>query len=754
MATSADRHEAKVSWRLLPLLAALLLGAAFGLHQVNDPDVFQQAAVGRTLVSRPGTFGSSPFHFTWPDYQYVNDKWLTSVIAAAFAATGDAGLPVYQLILCLGVALAWYAMLRAWKVGRWAALAGVALVLGGSGFRVEPRPETISAALLALLVALLGRERAFRRTLVLAGGLMVLWVNAHGYFVNGLLVLLAAAVASRLSSLPALVGPEDGRTPFRRGLILLGVGCLATLVHPQFYRAAIWPIKQLFVLGGDPTLRAAIQELFPSTELLQGMGTWRYLLLAGSIIVLTLAPLVHRFAAPPARLSLGALAVFPWLFFPPDGLTQWPYRLTLCTWLLAFTELVPHLRRQQWFQPLLFAGFSVLALPVARNLALLPPTAMLLWMPVFAEWSARSPGMSPRWRSAGVAAALLVVILIGGARLGDHLAPGIYRTPGLAGFGLDREALPVEAAEFIARENPPGELLNDFQSGGFLLARLYPTRRVFIAGNTSFYPTSFLADYRERVMAAGENLEAQLAAYGIRTVVLTHGALETPQLAGRLTRSPRWALVHVDRSAAVWVHREPATQPLIQRCQVRLPQVAAELLARQPRPRLLPGWLGPRCPVFPRLNLGIFYRSINHPELGLAEAAALWREQPREELATFSAAAAEEAGRLSEQVAWLEQARRLFPKSRPVQDWLARALFVRGGERLSQGQVGPAREDFLAALAQAPAAVGPLLGLARLEAEAGRIDAARDFLQRALRTPEGEQARRYASQDPLLAPLL
>ena len=180
----------------LAAVLAVLLGAVFGLHRIVDPDLFQHVAVGRAILAHPAEIGRSSFHDLYPNRAYVEDKPLSSVLAAlADRLGGENGLAAYQVLLPALVAAAWFALLRGAGADPWTALAGVALALAAAAYRLEPRPDTWSHALLAVASTLVLRA-GFWRLLWALPLLFVLWVNLHGYWVTGIGVLLAAATSA------------------------------------------------------------------------------------------------------------------------------------------------------------------------------------------------------------------------------------------------------------------------------------------------------------------------------------------------------------------------------------------------------------------------------------------------------------------------------------------------------------------------------------------------------------------------------
>lgn len=748
----AERTGTAGAWFLL---AALVLGALFGLHRIVDPDLFEQVAVGRAILADPSSLGVSTFHDQWPRYAFVADKWLASVIAAIFASLGANGLMIYQILLPSFVAGAWFIMFRAWGAGPEAGFAAVSVTLLATAFRLEPRPETISHGLLALLVALLATRIGAVWLLVSTAALMALWVNLHGYFLNGLLVLLAASVCCLLGMPP---DAQRRGTTVRSVVLSLGLvaaGTMACLVHPQGWKALAWPFRQLLALGGNPIYAETIQELRPSTELLEGMGPLRWVLLALVPVIALLLDRGREGKSSGERLLVALVAGLPWLILPPPGLVQWPYRVTIVLLIAAVIEAPAAFRRRSLLPLILAAGSTVLAVRYIRNQGLIPPMAMLLLVAGFRKADSRAPAGVRARRAVALLAALLVLSL----RLADFVPPGTWRTPGWTGWGVDRQAFPAGATEFVASSGAPGPILNDFQSGGYLLYRLHPQRHVFIAGNTSMYPPAHLQAYRGAIMGGGMDLDGLRDRYGFRTVVLAHAAMETAGLTGRLARSPDWSLVFLDEGGAVWERRpdagvEDAGRPESgakgSADRTFMDRVAEETDARLTTRPYAP-WSGRR--LMPSLNFGIFLRAAGRPDLARRLGERFWAEGPEQTLAGFLAAAAEESGRLPDEVPRLDLAFTRWPRSEMVRSWLARALFLRAISRMEEAELVEARADLERSAGLAPGEPGPLMALARLEASEGDMEAARRLVLRILENGPPQGIVEAIRKDELLAPL-
>ncbi|HEX6851570.1 MAG TPA: hypothetical protein VF139_09200 [Candidatus Polarisedimenticolaceae bacterium] len=731
--------------RWVALVAVLLLGAAFGAHRLVDPDLPQQVAVGRAILDGAAPIGVSTFVHPFPGYRYVEDKWLASVLVAAVdRAGGEHALMAYQIGLCALVAAAWMALLRRGGARPGPALVGTSIVLVANAYRLEPRPDTLSHVFLAFTLVAVGGAIPWRTLRWALPAAIGLWIHFHGYFVNGMLVAAAGLAAGLAGDRRGAIGEAGRATSLRRGALVMASAAVACLTHPQGFRALAWPVEQLALLRREPVLRGALTEFVPTTELFRGAGPATWAVLGIAVVLGFVFALRRGGSSPPVRGAVGFVLAVAWCVLPTDAARGWPYRLAIAVAVAAAVEAPSAWREGRRLEPIAFVGFSILAIPMIRNLALVPPVAAMLALPsIQGAWERLF-----RRREASAFVAAGVVLFVAWARLADHLPPGTYRAPGWTGWGWDAGRFPVEATAYVARARPAGTVLNNFDTSGWLLRELRPPGGVFIADNTSMYPVSFLKEYREQVMAGRVDPESLHARYGVRIAILDHAAMETPGLVARLAASSAWVLVHVDRAAAVWV-REEGTTPA---GRVSLDRTQAELASRVgPVRGSLPG---SARRLFPELNLGIFLRAAGRPDLALREADRMWSAGAHPAIATFAAASAEEAGVLEGQVERLEQALARFGEGRSVGRWLARACFVRGVRSAAEGRLAEATRDLERSWELAPDSPGTALALASVAAEAGREATSLEYLARALALSADPAIRRAAEADPKLAPLL
>lgn len=111
---------------------------------------------------------------------------------------------------------------------------------------------------------------------------------------------------------------------------------------------------------------------------------------------------------------------------------------------------------------------------------------------------------------------------------------------------------PEQAADFLERNESPGQLFNTDAWGGYLIYRLWPARKVFI--DTRTLSRQVLVEQEEIIRDTSRGREL-LERYDIGTVVLPLINVysgEVMPLVRRLGSDPHWGVVHVDAMAVVF----------------------------------------------------------------------------------------------------------------------------------------------------------------------------------------------------------
>lgn len=414
-----------------PFLALIGLSFLFGQ---TDPDYWWHVRTGQLILETGQLPRTDPFSFTSAGGGWVTHEWLTEVIFALVADRfGYVGNVALCALLGAGAALAVWATARARGLGDRAAT----LIMLWSFAIMLPltnvRPQMITMLFLALTALVLVRYLGGATRLIwVLPPLLLLWVNLHGGYVIGLVLLgltVVGEVAARLFGRPAAE---------LKPLILASIAAtLATLINPHGVEALLYP----FTYAGTSNASQQFIAEWQSPDFHQGA----YLPLAASLL-------------------LGLLV----------GYARGPWRITDLLWTATLTLMALQSIRHA---PL----YAIVVLPLlgARLAAVSPgwPAALARWRPALA---ATLPLVG--W----------IALTIGGGALlfGGGSALQTAHEPRHAGYPAEGTAY------LRAHPELRGNLFNTYAWGGYLIDRLYPERRVFIDGRADVHGDALVTQAR------------------------------------------------------------------------------------------------------------------------------------------------------------------------------------------------------------------------------------------------------------------
>jgi hypothetical protein len=253
---------------ILPLLVS---GAAFALacQDLYDADIWWHLRAGQWMWARGRVPAFDPFSFASIDRPWIDLHWLFQVIlAAVFRADGVRGM----ILMAAGLyaVTLWVAVSA--RDDRWPSWVVVACWLPAllvMSARFVPRPEAVSLLGVAVYLAVLLRTDKCPALAWVLPVFQVFWVNAHGLFVLGP-IILASNLADRLVTAirrPAPGGHPPGRPPgmarwWHIGGAAAAVG-VACLVNPYGLRGALFPLElfpKITAWGGP--YKSSITEFF------------------------------------------------------------------------------------------------------------------------------------------------------------------------------------------------------------------------------------------------------------------------------------------------------------------------------------------------------------------------------------------------------------------------------------------------------------------------------------------------------------
>jgi hypothetical protein len=488
-----------------------LLAGLFTLHRLYDFDVLWHVKTGQWIWEHRQIPHTDPFGGKTAGIPWLDVSWGAQVLAAGLVRFG--GLLGLQLLVVAGVIALLALLLRRGPLSPMVLAGALAFVLT-AGQRFLIRPDILSFPLTMATLLLIDRlPQSPRLASFLLAALAAFWTNLHGSFILVLFLLLAAALGSlatgdRLHALKAHTLP-----------ILMCAG--AILLNPYGYR-----IYRLF----EPYVRSIFSPfgLFPAGEELgvaEWTPTWRVFLLDPIFPTL-------------AFLSLIALLA---LSFMRLGRAASPRRIACACALL------------------------VLSMAAVRNI--LPFGAGALWMIVRNERErrksshpTRSLGLGLPWPRIGI---LAVVGALAWGYCFSVLSDRYYverQLPIVTGVGPSLDLVPEGAVQWLARNQPAGRIFNNFNSGSYLLYRLWPGVENYIDER---FPVT--QPYREIRQALDDPaaFDALLERDGIGAIVLIHPSPESLSLLPRLAGDSRWRLAFRDENSTIHVRSDAPATPRV-----------------------------------------------------------------------------------------------------------------------------------------------------------------------------------------------
>jgi hypothetical protein len=243
-----SRHAMNIALLMvIPMLIAPTLN--FTRTLLVDPDIWWHLADARLLLTTHHFIQTDPYSFIVVGQRWLNWEWLAELpYWFSYQAFGLRGIYlVTWLVMCANALfLYWrgYRLSRHAGAALWAAVIGILLMTVNSG------PRTIAIAYLAMsaeLVILEAAEQGKTRLLWLLPPLFCLWINLHGTWLIGI-VLLGLYIACGLFQFKMGVFEQEAFTASQRNRLLsvLGASVAALIVNPYGWRLMWEPFDMAF----------------------------------------------------------------------------------------------------------------------------------------------------------------------------------------------------------------------------------------------------------------------------------------------------------------------------------------------------------------------------------------------------------------------------------------------------------------------------------------------------------------------------
>ena len=232
-------------------LFVVTAGWLIGLRPLADNSFLTHLATGRFILETGSVPGHDPYTFTAAGEPWVVQSWLVSVLYATAESLGGLGAVriVVGFLAALLTGLGW--RLLAPADGVVPRLAAAALFVGVGASLWAERP--LMVGLICLAIVLLALEQDLDPRWLLPMGW--LWVNSHGSFPLGVVLVVLSAVGRRLEGGSAAVEWRALRW-FLPGVLLGAVG-------PLGWRVLVFPLE---LLERQDVLRNVIEWRAPEFD--------------------------------------------------------------------------------------------------------------------------------------------------------------------------------------------------------------------------------------------------------------------------------------------------------------------------------------------------------------------------------------------------------------------------------------------------------------------------------------------------------
>jgi len=515
---------------MITLMGIFAMAARFSVGS----DTWWHLAAGRMILEKGQILQIDPFSYTRAGAEWHYPGWLAEIgLYAVYQILGAGGLNILTaLIVTAAFGLIWFSLqgnfyLRAFLL---------VLAAAASGVYWAARPYLITFLFSALYIVFLEREWEWWRSgheggtgglshggrgLWILPLVMVFWANSHGGFAVGFILY---------------------------GIYFLGILGRTNLLADYFQvlksRELHWKEKAALVRG-------------KTTRLLEGFALslkthlrWRRFVLVGLVMVAAVAlnPFGPEMLLYPFKtIGIDALGSYIDEWQPPNfhEIRILPFLLLLG---LTFGFVGASRDRISWKDFLLVGVFGTLALTAARNIAL-----FALISPVVISRAGVNAWAVLRedadWLSSSRQSESRLNQVINFSLLLLTAAAVLYKVslvyPVSANKEYFQQVFPVDAVNYLEKEDPQGRLFNSYNWGGYLIWEL-PEKPVFVDGRTDLYGDELIGEWVE-VVQAEENWLEILRDWNVEVILL-----EPDRPVVRLLSENDWDLRYQDSQAVIF----------------------------------------------------------------------------------------------------------------------------------------------------------------------------------------------------------
>jgi hypothetical protein len=440
----------------------------------SDPDFYWHLKTGEYIVSNFSIPKIDPFAYTSSGMHWVAHEWLSEVIFHLVDKSfGFWGLKILVASTFCATFTVLFRFAKKMTRNDTRALILVLVFFAPLMPYGSPRPQIFTFLLFTILLFILLNFKYLKSTKYLFAipFLMPLWVNLHGAYAVGFVMLLLFTGLEWAKHIFTDNRDLQLRRDLWRLTVCVLISGLTANINPHFFEIWTYP----FYLVSMEVSKGIIAE-WRSPDFHQTFYKYYLIVIIGfllSLIYLKKKPDITELAFP--------------VFFICAGMVSQRHLPLTCFVLLFFSA----------------AMYRHIALPIE-------------WLTSFGKAKSAIDATTKEIDKSVVGWLNLGLILAVGASV-MHMGIGAKQEQSV------EKDLPVKAVDYILKNNITGNMLNDYGYGGYLIYRLAPARKVFIDGRADMYGDPFVSDFLE-IHNGGNNWKEKFDKFSIDYVITSKGA--------------------------------------------------------------------------------------------------------------------------------------------------------------------------------------------------------------------------------------
>lgn len=475
------------------LLIGVLFSMLFGGTKLfnNDGDLGRHITIGNYILDTGTIPTRDIFSHTMTGERLVPHEWLAQVLFALahrlMGLSGDVFLAA--LLGALTILIVYQELIKRGNF-RLVALFIAAYMAVVSSVHWLARPHMFTFFFIVLWTY--GLERFYKNEKIKIWFfplLMLIWVNTHGAFIAGFVVLGTYMVDWIAEFLQGRGTKEMGKQLFLIGLLSFGV----TFINPS--GIYLWGTSVGYV-GNSFMTGHTVEYLSPD-------------------------------------------------FHEKD---MWPFMFMVAFALFALMQE----RKLQVREALLLAGWAVMSLYSVRNMPLFAVITAPIYGELIQPWAEKmlnwvKQAQGPRESEEVLRGYVWVVLPV--LFFGFLLWRGVPLDQQGTGNIFLPNKMPVQAVNWLEENPQDGKMFNHFIWGGYILYRLWPRELVFIDGQTDFYGEALMREYFDVINLNG-NWENILDRYDVAWLIIPRDGTLAKYLYSK--DDDPWKVIYEDQTAVIF----------------------------------------------------------------------------------------------------------------------------------------------------------------------------------------------------------